>query len=57
LVVTFVVIAALFPTLKSAINSYSSAAGDAISAALIVLVPLAIAVGVLLYALRETGLV
>lgn len=55
LMVTFIIIAALYPTLATALADYDTAVGDGLSAALVVVVPILVSVAILWYALREAG--
>ena len=54
--VTFIVAAALYSVFSSALTSFNTAMGNGISAAILVIAPIAVGVGLLLYVLKETGL-
>jgi ABC-type Na+ efflux pump permease subunit len=54
--VTFIVAAALYTVFKNALVSFDSAMGNSISAAILLVAPIAVGVGLLLYVLDETGI-
>lgn len=55
LAVTFIIVAALFPTLADALTSYDQNVGDGLSSALVVVVPILISVAILYGALKMAG--
>ena len=55
LAVTFIIVAALFPVLASALTDYDTAVNDTLSAALLVIVPVLISVAILYAAIRMSG--
>ena len=55
--VTFIVAAALYSVFHDALVSFNSAMGNGISAAILIIAPIAVGVGLLLYVLKEAGLV
>jgi multisubunit Na+/H+ antiporter MnhG subunit len=54
--VTFIVAAALYSVFKNALVSFDSAMSNSISAAILLVAPIAVGVGLLLYVLDETGI-
>ena len=54
--VTFIVAAALYTVFANSLTSFDTAMGNDISAAILLIAPIAVGVGLLLYVLKETGL-
>jgi hypothetical protein len=54
--VTFIVAAALYSVFKDALTSFDAAMSNGISAAILIVAPIAVGVGLLLYVLKEAGL-